>query len=126
VYFDAARSNASINANGGLKGFVFVGNQDAPPMFEKRYKKLGGARTPKVTYLTARQLLAIVGHFRESEDHILGNAACQGQFAKSMLVLFTPTARGKKAAAIIEAELNQALAGNVAAYQALRTPALTE
>jgi hypothetical protein len=125
VYVDAARANASILANGGLKGFVFVGNQDAPATFEKRYQKLGGARTPKVTYLTARQLLSIVAHFRENEDHILGNAACQQQFTESMSALLTPTARGKKASAIIEAELKQALDGNVAAYQALRTPALT-
>jgi hypothetical protein len=72
-------------------------------MFEKRYKNLGGARTPKVTYLTDRQLLAIVVHFRENEDHILGNVACQEQFAESMSALFTSTAGNKKAAAIAEA-----------------------
>jgi hypothetical protein len=111
VYIDAARKNSSIRGNGGLRGFVFVGNQRAPGTFEKRYKKLGGARTPKIVYLTAAQLLAIVRHFRDNEADILGNVACDAQFMQSMSVLLMSVTGGHKATAVNDAELSKILHG---------------
>lgn len=121
TYINAARRNDSIRQNGGLGGFVFVSNQEAPKTFEQRSKRLGGVRKPKITFLTAKQLLTVVKHFREHEDDILNNIGCHRQFCSSMEALFVSTVGGRKAFAITDEDIKAVVDENTKAYQQAKT-----
>ncbi len=89
-YIKAAKTNASIVANGGLKAFVFLSNNPFPKKFNQKYKSLTKGSRIKINFLQGAQLKLISDHYNRFEKVIQNNSIAKRHyidFLKDLLFL---------------------------------------
>ncbi|MCL5409862.1 MAG: hypothetical protein M1607_03320 [Patescibacteria group bacterium] len=87
-YVTDGKKNLSVCNNGGLKGFIFVGNKPAPSNFISKMAKVIGRRIIKVGYLKNSHILSIYDHLRHWEDEMNMDQRKRDIFLNSMELIF--------------------------------------
>ncbi len=119
TYIDDAKSNQSIKDNGGLKGFVFISNNQFPPSFVTKYLTLTKKRKLKLCFIRAIQFQKITEHYRQHETMILRNLRARNQFIDSMVDLFFSTSKGRKCEIISDVDIDTKIAADEAYFSTL-------
>jgi len=112
AYIKAAKTNASIKTNGGLKSFVFISNNPFPKTFEKKYKPLIKGSRIKVNFLQGSQLKLISDHYRRFEKTIQNNQEAKRQYIALIKEVLLLRKNGKPIEIIDTVELKQKIAAN--------------
>lgn len=126
-YITIGKNNSSITDNGGLKGFIFVGNKPAPSNFISKISKVIGRKAIKIGYLKNSHILQIYSHLKHWENEIEMDRRKRDIFLNSMELIFLTTVSLKRVDKIIiwtDEEINTILDNAVIAYRALGSPAL--
>lgn len=126
-YITIGKNNSSITDNGGLKGFVFIGNKPAPSNFISKISKVIGRKAIKVGYLKNSHILQIYSHLKHWENEMEMDRRKRDIFLNSMELIFLTTASLRRIDKIIiwtDEEINTILDNNITAYRALGSPAL--
>jgi len=119
-YIQYARNNSNIKENGGLKGFVFVGNKEAPKSFLREYQKLIGKRRIKVSFIRPEHLLDIFKHYKTYENRINNNIKIKQIFIESMNKIFFSTVGGNKSFVLTNLYLQKSLEDIKKKYRSIR------
>jgi hypothetical protein len=120
AYIAAAKTNASIKANGGLKGFVFISNLSFPKSFATKYKPLLAGSRIQLSFMTAGQLFSIAKHFRRYESFIFNNEQAKSIFLDSMHMLLLKKHNGNAIHIIEDSVLESLLDQNTTQYNKLK------
>jgi len=119
-YIKYAKNNFNIKENGGLKGFVFIGNRNAPKNFLREYRKLIGKRRIKVSFIRPEHLLEIFKHYKTNENRINNNLKVKQIFIELMNKIFFSTVRGNKSFVLQNSYLKQSLENNRKKYKSIK------
>ncbi len=119
-YIKYAKNNSNIKENGGLKGFVFIGNRNAPKNFLREYRKLIGKRRIKVSFIRPEHLLEIFKHYKTNENRINNNLKVKQIFIELMNKIFFSTVSGNKSFVLQNSYLKQSLENNRKKYKSIK------
>jgi len=123
-YIFYARGNKSISMNGGLKGFVFISNKNAPKHFITKYRKFVGKRRIKVSFIKAKHLYLIFKHYKNYENKINTDIKVKQIFIDSMSQIFFNFSGENKSFVLQDKYLNSILANNIKKYKSSKTGSL--
>ena len=119
-YIKCAKTDRSIIDNGGLKGFVFVSNRNAPGNFLKEFQKLTKKRRIKISFIQANHLASIFNHYKKYENRINNNLMIKKIFIESMDEIFFKTKKGKKSFILQDSNLDAILLSDEVKYKAIK------
>lgn len=121
-YIKDGKKNLTIKDNGGLRGFVFISNTQAPANFIPKYKKLSkNSGRVKISFLESKHLSIIFNHFKDNEQLINVNSKIKQVFFESIKKLLFSTAGKKRSSVPDSTQLDSILNENVRNYSLLRT-----
>lgn len=126
-YVDDGRKNTSVRSSGGLRGFIFVSNKQAPTNFFQKMKKVLGRKHVKAGYLTNTQVKMIFDHLRRWENDMEMDRRKRDIFLESMEQIFLKPNTMRAQDKIIEwsdASVSTILNENVTKYSSLTNPEL--
>lgn len=126
-YVKDGKNNKSVSENGGLRGFIFVGNKPAPGNFKSKMLKVIGRKSIKAGYLTNSHILSIFSHLKHWENELDMDRRKRDIFLNSMELIFLTLKSQRQEDKVViwtDDEIKQILDKNIADYRALGTPAL--
>ncbi|MDO8270042.1 MAG: hypothetical protein Q7T54_05245, partial [Candidatus Levybacteria bacterium] len=121
-YVKDGKTNTTIVGNGGLKGFIFISNTDAPNSFSSKFNKIAKGKVLKVSFLTSKQIVDIYKHFKDNEQDISQNSRIKMLFLDSMKSLLFKAKKRKKAFVITDLKITSLLLSNDQKYLSVKTP----
>jgi hypothetical protein len=119
-YISDARKNQSLKHNGGLKGFVFISNNNFPKSYESKYSKLTKGKQLKLSFIRAVQFQKITDHYLQNEVFINRNLRARNQFISSMTDLFFSRTKHKKCEIILDADIDKTIANDAVYFATLK------
>lgn len=122
LYIKDGKKNQTIKDNGGLKGFIFISNVQAPKNFVYKYRKLAkNSGRIKISFVRSEHIKSIFDHFKDHETSINSNSKIKQVFFDSIKKLLFSTAGKKNSYVVDTTELNRMLSNNVREYNLLST-----
>lgn len=118
-YISEARANETVAANGGVKGFLFVGNKPAPKTFTGLSRQLVGNKRIKLSYWEMKHLRTLFDHFRAHQTVINSNNDVRDVFVDAVKELLFKTAGRKRAFAMTDEFLDGVMTRSADEYQRL-------
>jgi len=125
-YIKDGKKNQTVKDNGGLKGFIFISNVQAPKNFVLKYRKLAkNSGRIKISFVRAEHIKTIFNHFKDYEASINSNSKVKKVFFDSIKKLLFSTAGKRNSFVLDQIELDSLLSDNVNRYTQLSTHKLT-
>lgn len=121
-YIKDGKKNPTIISNGGLKGFVFISNTNAPTNFTSKFNKIAKGKILKIAFLTSRQIAEIYKHFKDNEQDINQNNKVKEIFLDAMKSLLFKAKRKRKAFVLTDLEVTNLFGNNEQKYVGVKTP----
>lgn len=116
-YIEDAKKSQAVIDNGGIKGFVFISNQEAPRSFTKNGLNIVKQRRVKICFLRADHILKLYRHFKAHEEAINHNKDIKNIFVDSIKGILFNTAGGNKSFIVSDDYIEGILKENVVKYK---------
>lgn len=121
-YIKDGKKNQTVKDNGGLKGFIFISNVQAPKNFVSKYRKLAkNSGRIKISFVRAEHIKTIFNHFKDYEAPINSNSKVKIVFFDSIKKLLFSTAGKRNSFVLDQIELDSLLNDNANRYTQVST-----